>query len=157
MARLRIRHVHTYITQASLRQPPMIHRWKIRRIVMMSSRITWRHQCSATVCLKINVCMELVSEFKALHFKTPCTTTLNISAVHHWENCLQFLYAPRCVSFFYAPNCINAPKKVNLKKMHPTAFYFSCPYTNGITLRIIIKDHIITQSLINETALNLPL
>ena len=68
-----------------------------------------------------------------------------------------FVYAPRRVSFFYSPNCINAPQKVNHKKMHPAAFYFSCPYTNGITLRIIIKDYIITQSLINETALNIPL
>ena len=38
--------------------------------------------------------------------------------------------------------------------MHPAAFYFSCTYTNGISLRIIIKDFIITQTLINETALN---
>ena len=37
--------------------------------------------------------------------------------------------------------------------MHPAAFYFSCTYTNLISLRIIIKDYIITQSLINETAL----
>ena len=75
----------------------------------------------------------------------------------HWENCLHFVYVPRCVSFFYAPNCINASQKVNLKKMHPAAFYFSCTYTNGNSLRIIIKDYKITQSLINETALNLPL
>ena len=75
----------------------------------------------------------------------------------HWENCLQFVDAPRCVSFFHAPNCINAPEKVNLKKIHPAAFYFPCPYTNGISLRIIIEDYIITQSLINETVLNLPL
>ena len=66
-------------------------------------------------------------------------------------------YAPRCVSFFYAPNCINAPQKVNLKKMHPAAFYFSCTYTNGISLRTITKDFIATQNLINETALNLQL
>ena len=38
--------------------------------------------------------------------------------------------------------------------MHPAAFYFSCTYTNGISLRIIIKDYIITQTLIIETALN---
>ena len=75
----------------------------------------------------------------------------------HWENCLHFVYAPRCVSFFYTPNCINAPQKVNLKKMHSAAFYFSCTYTNGISLKIIIKDYIVTQTLINETALNLPL
>ena len=77
------------------------------------------------------------------------------ATLEHWENCLLFVYAPRCVSFFYAPICINAPQKVNLKKMHPAAFYFSYTYTNGISLRIIIKDYIITQTLINETALNL--
>ena len=55
-----------------------------------------------------------------------------------------------------SPNCINVPQKVNLKKMHPAAFDFSCTYTNGISLRIIMKDYIITQTLINETALNLP-
>ena len=38
--------------------------------------------------------------------------------------------------------------------MHPAAFYFSCTYTNGISLRIIIKDYIITQTEINKTALN---
>ena len=31
--------------------------------------------------------------------------------------------------------------------MHPAAFYFSCTYTHGISLRIIIKDSIITQTL----------
>ena len=81
----------------------------------------------------------------------------DIQQIQHWENCLHFVYAPRCVSFFYAPNCINAAQKVNLKEMHPVAFYFSCLYTNGISLRIIIKDYIITQTLINETALNLSL
>ena len=70
--------------------------------------------------------------------------------------CILCMHLGACC-FFYAPNCINAPQKVNLKKMHPAAFYFSCLYTNGISLRIIIKDYIITQSLINETALNLPL
>ena len=59
--------------------------------------------------------------------------------------------------FFTHPTALMKPQKVNLKKMHIAAFYFSCPYTNGISLRIIIKDYIITQSLINETALNLPL
>ena len=68
-----------------------------------------------------------------------------------------FCVCTRCVSFFYPPNCINAPEKMNLKEMHPAAFYFPCPYTNGISLRVIIKDYIITQTLINETALNLPL
>ena len=38
-----------------------------------------------------------------------------------------------------------------IKQMHPAAFYFSCTYTYGISLRIIINDYIITQSLINET------
>ena len=38
--------------------------------------------------------------------------------------------------------------------MHTAAFYFSCTYTNGISLRINIKNNIITQTLINETALN---
>ena len=38
--------------------------------------------------------------------------------------------------------------------MHSAAFYFYCTYTNGISLRIIIKDYIITQTLINETAVN---
>ena len=78
-----------------------------------------------------------------------------VQLLYHWENCLHFVYAPRCVSFFYAPSCINAPQKVNLQKMHPAAFYFSCTYTNGISLRIIMKNFIITQTLINETALNL--
>ena len=64
-----------------------------------------------------------------------------------------FVYAPRCVSFFYSPDWINAPQK-HLRQMHPTAFYFSCTYTNGISMRIIIKDFHLTQSLINETALN---
>ena len=41
--------------------------------------------------------------------------------------------------------------------MHPAAFYFSCTYTIGISLRINIKNYIITQPLINETALNLSL
>ena len=36
---------------------------------------------------------------------------------------------------------------------HPTAFYFSCAYTNGISLRIILKDYTTTQTLINETVL----
>ena len=45
-------------------------------------------------------------------------------------------------------------QKVNLNKMHSAAFYFYCTYTNGISLRIIIKDYITTQTLINETALN---
>ena len=45
-------------------------------------------------------------------------------------------------------------QKANLKKMHPAAFYFSSTYTNGISLRIIVKYYIITQTLINETALN---
>ena len=44
--------------------------------------------------------------------------------------------------------------KKNHKEMHPAAFYFSYTYANGISLRIIIKDYIITQNLINETALN---
>ena len=69
--------------------------------------------------------------------------------------CISCMHLGACR--FYAPNCINAPQKVNLKKMHPAAYYFSCPYTNGISPRIIIKDYIITQSLINETALNFPL
>ena len=38
--------------------------------------------------------------------------------------------------------------------MHPAAFYFYCTYTHGTSLRIIINDYIITQTLINETALN---
>ena len=88
------------------------------------------------------------------HYKTGMAKPQN----HHWENCLHFVYAPtRCLSFFYAPNCINAPQNVNHKKMHPAVFYFSRAYTNGISLRIIIKDYITTQTLINETALNLPL
>ena len=37
--------------------------------------------------------------------------------------------------------------------MHLAAFYFSCTYTNGISLRIIIKGFHITHTLINETAL----
>ena len=142
MARLHIRHVHTYITQASVRRPPMIHRWKIRSIVLMSSRITWRHQCSATVCLKINVCMELVSEFKALHFKTPCTTKLNISAVHHWENCLHFLYAGapayrmhptayRTLSFFTHPTALMHLKKWILRKCIQLHFIFLAPTRMG--------------------------
>ena len=61
--------------------------------------------------------------------------------------CILCMHLGAC--FFYAPNCINALQKVNLKKMHPAAFHFPCPYTNGISLRIIIKDFIITQSLIN--------
>ena len=36
--------------------------------------------------------------------------------------------------------------------MHPAAFYFSCTYTDGISLRIVIEHYIITQALINETA-----
>ena len=36
--------------------------------------------------------------------------------------------------------------------MHPAGFYFSCTYTHRISLRIIIKDYINTQTLINETA-----
>ena len=41
--------------------------------------------------------------------------------------------------------------------MHPAAFYFSRSCTNGISLRIIIKDYIVSQTLINETALNVAL
>ena len=88
------------------------------------------------------------------YFNTPVLISLKYYTLRELP---AFCVSPRCVSFFYAPNCINAPQKVNLKKMHPAAFYFSCPYTNGILLRIIIKDYIITQSLINEAALNLPL
>ena len=39
--------------------------------------------------------------------------------------------------------------------MHPAVFYFSCTYTNGISLRIIIKDYIITQTLIKNCCFNL--
>ena len=35
-----------------------------------------------------------------------------------FQTCNLWVYAP----LFYAPNCINAPQKVNLKKMHPAAF-----------------------------------
>ena len=41
-----------------------------------------------------------------------------------------------------------------IKKMHPAVYYFTCTYMHGISLRIIIEDDIITQTLINETTLN---
>ena len=43
---------------------------KKRCTVLMTSHITWRLQYSATVNLKIKVCMEWVSECDALHFNT---------------------------------------------------------------------------------------
>ena len=104
----------------------------------------------------MTLCRYFISIVNA-HYDYPYRLNYMKKVFNHSENCLHFVYAPRSVSFFYAPNCINVPQNVNLKKMHPVAFYFSCPYTNGISLRIIIKDYIITQSLINETALNLPL
>ena len=39
--------------------------------------------------------------------------------------------------------------------MYLAAFYFSWTYAHRISLRIIIKDYIITQALINETALKI--
>ena len=65
----------------------------------------------------------------------------------HWENSLHFLYAPWCVSFFYAPNCINASPKIIHKCIHAAAFYFSCTHAHWVSLRVIIKGSIITQTL----------
>ena len=42
----------------------------------------------------------------------------------------------------------------SIKQILPAAFYFSYTYTHGISLRIFIKDYIITQALTNKTALN---
>ena len=70
---------------------------KINRCtVLMTSHITWHHQYSATVYLKIKVCMEWVSEFKALHFNTlhyhystplHCTTTTTLHCTHFTALC----------------------------------------------------------------------
>ena len=60
-----------------------------------------------------------------------------------------------CLFFMHPTALMHLKKqKVNLKEMHAAAFYFSCTYRNGISQRIIIKDYIITQTLVNETALN---
>ena len=126
-------------------------------------KLLWLSRPAVCVCAKVSTVMLIIrwlNYWKELIFQNDrwgCNIeTQRYRAMHvclHWENCLHFVYAPRCVSFFYAPNCINAPLK-HLKKMHPAAFYFSCTYTNEISLRIIMKDYIITQTLINETALN---
>ena len=63
--------------------------------VLMTSHITWRHQYSAKVYLKIKVCMDWVSEFETLHFNTlhdhystvlttlHCTTTTPLHCTHY--------------------------------------------------------------------------
>ena len=63
--------------------------------VLMTSDITWRHQYSATVYLKIKVGMEWVSEFEALHFNTlhdHYSTTLH----HHHHHYYRALCSLHC-------------------------------------------------------------
>ena len=83
---------------------------------------------------------------------------MNAAAYEHTERiaCILCMRLNAC-RYFTHPTALMHLKKVNLKKMHPAAFYFSCTYMNGISLRMIIKYYIITQTLINETALNLQL
>ena len=57
----------------------------------MTSHITWCHQYSATVYLKIKVCVEWVSELEALHFNMlhdHFSTTL----YHHYSTVLPTLH-----------------------------------------------------------------
>ena len=65
--------------------------------------------------------------------------------------CILCMHLGAC-RFFMHPIALMHLKK-NLKQMHPAAFYFSCTYTNWISLRIIIKDYIISHTLINQIVL----
>ena len=78
------------------------------------------------------------------------TSVYNRGRCAHWENCLHFVYALSACSFFNPPTALMHLKKWILCKCIQTDFF--C--TIRISLRIIIKDYIITQTLINETALN---
>ena len=78
----------------------------------------------------------------------------NTSSITERIACILCMHLGACRIFTHPTALMHLKKqKLNLKKMHPAAFSFSCTNTNGISQRIIIKDYIITQTLINETAL----
>ena len=69
--------------------------------------------------------------------------------------CILCMHLGAC-RFFMHTTALMHLKKWILRKCIQLHFIFFAPrYTNGISLRIIIKDYIITLSLVNETALNL--
>ena len=95
--------------------------------VLVTSHITWRHQNSAMIYLKIKVCVECVSEFETLHFNTlhdHYSTTLH----HHYSTALYSLHftvltALHC-THYTAPLLLHSTVLTTLHCTHYTTLYW---------------------------------
>ena len=126
------RRAHVLISPASRQRPPMSHRLTKRCTVLMMSHITWCHQDSVTVYLKITFGMEWVSQLKGTALQWHCTH-FTASPLLHWTSphCTHYTALFHSTAMYSLNSTTTTPLHfIGLRLLHFTVLCFPTQFTN---------------------------